>query len=426
MALFTRKIIESWCTSDVFERALKQVRDENVITAEVNGSVVSGLIRKQPRAMKSKIKILDDGNADNLCPCRDNREMGIICWHAVALCLEILRQEADPERQAKLAAEQRRAERLEQFDESAYLKRAPEGTRGAEPARLRLGLGPDWEAEIAAGKDTDTTVTMTCAVALQSGAIPIGEVPADQTLSFSPKDDNLLYVVEDICEGPARSTFSAKIADLVNVISRIGNTPQNSRIGVELDVENGGLVLYLSSDVESENPYTHIASPQAAYVAFDREIQPLAVNLPGPLQALYSGDILVERAAVPRFLNTELPVLQRLLPVDTELSAELLTLRPSRPSFRLALRGSPASLAATLFAVYPTEPEPTELVVKKPDSAEHFAIPESDDMLAFRVRNPDAEAAALESAADHRHPAGGQLPRLRTAAAAPARLEGRH
>lgn len=406
MALFTRKIVESWCTSDVFERALKNVRDENVMTAEVNGSVVSGLIRKQPRAMKSKIKILDGGQADNLCPCRDNREMGIICWHAVALCLEILRQEADPERQAKLAAEKRRAERLEEFDESAYLQRAPEGTRGAEPARLRIGLGPSWESEINSG---DGMVTMTCAVALQSGAMPIGDVPQDMTLCFNAKEDNLLYVIEDICEGPARSSFPAKVTDLVNVISllpggilygpnlRIGNTPQNSRIGVELDVENGGLVLYLSSDVESENPYTHMASPQAAYVAFDREIQPLAVNLPGPLQALYSGDILIERDAVPRFLKTELPVLQHLLPVDTELSAELLTLRPSRPSFRLALKGSPASLAAVLYAVYPTEPEPIEMVVKKPDSNEHFAIPEADDMLAFRVRNPDAEKAALES-----------------------------
>lgn len=406
MALFTRKIVQGWCTAEVFARAEKAVRDENVIRVSVKGSTLTGLIRKQPRALKTSIRIRDGGNADNLCPCRENRDFGVICWHAVAICLEYLRQEADPERQAKLEAEKRRAERLEAFDESAYLKRAPEGTRGAEPARVRVGVGPSWQDELLEGKGT---VTMTCQLATQtSGVMDIHKAPPGTTYSLSKRDENLLFVIEDICEGPARGAFEAKTADLVNVIAllkggilygpnlRVGNTPQSSRIGLELDVEHGRLILYLYSDVEAESPYIHIASPQAAYVAFDREIQPLAVNLPGPLQDLYTGAVYIERSGVPRFLQTELPVLEKLIPVDTELSADMMTLRPCRPSFRLLVKGSPASLAATLYAVYPVPEGDVEVVAAKPDSAGHFAVPVEDDLLAFQVRDLDAERVAIK------------------------------
>ena len=57
----------------------------------------------------------------------------------------------------------------------------------------------------------------------------------------------------------------------------------------------------------------------------------------------------------------------------------------------MEVRGSPASLAATLFAHYAD----IALVACKPDVEEDFAIPNGTDLLAYGVRNVEAEREAL-------------------------------
>lgn len=70
----------------------------------------------------------------------------------IAVGLELLRRQADPERRARIKAEQSRVARLAQIDASAYLKRVPAGTPGAVSAALHLTLGRDWMAGCRTGQ----------------------------------------------------------------------------------------------------------------------------------------------------------------------------------------------------------------------------------------------------------------------------------
>ena len=61
-------------------------------------------------------------------------------------------------------------------------------------------------------------------------------------------------------------------------------------------------------------------------------------------------------------------------------------------SFRLFIKGSPASLSAKLFAVY----DNYELVAGRADIKGNFAIPDEYDLLKYRIRNMIAEKKAVE------------------------------
>nr|MBP7831314.1 SNF2 helicase associated domain-containing protein [Kiritimatiellia bacterium] len=111
------------------------------------------------------------------------------------------------------------------------------------------------------------------------------------------------------------------------------------------------------------------------------------------LHSIYRQPVCIAREAVPRFLQTGLPMLEQYARVETELSLDLFTLDPGAPKFRLAVRGSPASLTATLYAEYGDD---IVLVAGKADAAGQFALPDPADLMRYTVRNPAGEVRALE------------------------------
>jgi SNF2 family DNA or RNA helicase len=68
-------------------------------------------------------------------------------------------------------------------------------------------------------------------------------------------------------------------------------------------------------------------------------------------------------------------------------------MKPARPKFHLVLKGSPASLAATLYAYYNDE---IELVAGRADMRGNFAIPDDKDLLRYRIRNMAEEKNAVQ------------------------------
>jgi hypothetical protein len=94
---------------------------------------------------------------------------------------------------------------------------------------------------------------------------------------------------------------------------------------------------------------------------------------------------------VVRFLRQELPLLRKYARVESDVSEDMFAIEPAIPRFHLVVKGSPASLAGTFSALYGD----LELIACKPDSGEHFGIPDPDDFLRYTVRNMAAEAQAL-------------------------------
>jgi superfamily II DNA or RNA helicase len=405
---FTHKILKDWAGWKAF-RDGKTLFERGVVEKiEYAPPFISGQLAVGIRGMRSKFELLDDGFVENHCPCRDNQEKGLICCHLVALGLEALRLYSDPQREAKAEGEKRRAQRLEQMDESNYITRVPENDPGAVPAVLRMTLKQSWRDH--AVKNAD--VPMRCAAEYNGRTVPLNEVPKDLPLAFSKEDENLLFVLEDICEGPARGKLTVRAADFINILRLCRGRPiyEGGREGhlqaaegvvqtfirMVLDEGTGELVLSIHPRGGSpqDNPL-YIAGGRIGWVFQNGTFTQLEQLLPGPMREIYQHPVRIPREAVPAFMETEFPALQNNILIKTRITPDLFTLEPAEPRFRLVVSGSRASLSARLYAEYGSH----VLTACRKETAGHFAIPDPDDLLGYRVRNSAAEKKALEKLA---------------------------
>ncbi|MEI8352458.1 MAG: DEAD/DEAH box helicase, partial [bacterium] len=119
---------------------------------------------------------------------------------------------------------------------------------------------------------------------------------------------------------------------------------------------------------------------------------PLEQVLPEAFRSIYTEPVIIPRDSVPRFMQTELPVLSGFMRVESNLSPDLFTIEPDTPRFRFVLRGSPASLAGTLYADY----KGYRMIAGKADPQGQFALPDPSDLMRYLVRNPEAEKKGIE------------------------------
>ena len=96
---FSEKNLKDWAGWRVF-RDGKALFSRGVVEKVVReDSVVRGQLSLGPRGLRSGFKIpAPGGYPDNLCPCRDNQDRGLICSHLVAMGLELIRQECESEK----------------------------------------------------------------------------------------------------------------------------------------------------------------------------------------------------------------------------------------------------------------------------------------------------------------------------------------
>lgn len=396
---FTQKILADWAGKSAFQDGMALFERGKVEKVEYDHPFVTGQLSLGIRGMRSKFEVLPDGLVENHCPCRENREDGRICAHLVALGLEAVRLYSDPHRVDKMEEEKRRAERLASFDESAYHTRDPGGT----PARLRITLKQSWRDHL-----KDCEVPLRCAMELEGKAVPLNEVPRQQPLALSESDENLLFVLEDICEGPARGKVTATLADFINILELCMNKPlyEGGRDGylmvdegatatfvrMVLDEESGELVLSLHTGLDL--PVTCIVSGGSGWILQDGCFRKLEKVLPGPLRQIYDAPVRIPRDAIPAFMQSELPMLEKLMAVETNVTPDMLSLSPAKPRFRLAVEGTQNVLSAVLHAEYGI----VQLIAGREDALGRFSIPSADDLLEFQIRNPEAEEEALEIA----------------------------
>ena len=404
MALpFTHKILKDWAGWKAF-RDGKMLFERGVVEKlDYEHPFISGQLAIGIRGMRSKFELLDDGFIENHCPCRDNQEKGLICAHLVALGLEAIRRYSDPQREVKAAEEKRRAQRQENFDESHYLKRVPEDHPDAIPAALSITLKQSWRDQARENNE----MSIRCFVEYQGKRMPLNEVPKDLPLAFSPRDANLLFVLEDISEGPAKGKLTVGADDFINILRLSrghllhvgGNEPDlkvtasviRTFIRMELDEETGELVLSIHPRGSYETPL-YIAGGRTGWMYANRRFAQLEQLLPGPMREIYKNEIRIPRAAVPAFMEKEFSQLASAIPVETRITPDLFSLEPATPRFRLVVSGSRASLSAKLYAEYGD----VILRAAREETSGHFAIPDPDDLLGYRVRNMEAEKKALE------------------------------
>ena len=424
---FTEKILNDWAGHQTFKEGKRLFEKGKVEKVSFDPPFVTGQLSIGIRGMRSKFEVLKDGLVENHCPCRENREEGRICAHLVALGLEAVRLYSDPMRVDKMEEEKRRAERLAAFDDSAYHTRDSDGT----PAKLRITLKQSWRERLADGQ-----VPMRCAMEFDGKVLPLNEVPKTLPLALSPADDNLLFVLEDISEGPAKGKLTASLSDFINILELCGGKEiyeggldgylmvdesiTATDVHMQLDENSGELVLHIfpeqelvaRKDAKSQRsseqnlPLGDLASLRDApiyvvsggngWILQDGIFTKLEKVLPGPMRKIYDAPVHIPRDAVPAFMKNELPMLEKLIRVETNITPDMLSLSPAKPRFRLKVEGTQTALSATLYAEYGI----VQLVAGRDEALGHFSIPSEDDLLEFQVRNPDAEQQALEVVTD--------------------------
>ncbi|MCF7864384.1 MAG: SNF2 helicase associated domain-containing protein, partial [Kiritimatiellales bacterium] len=357
--------------------------------------------------MRSKFKVLKNGLVDNLCPCRDNQERGLICAHLVAMGMEVIRRNADPELQEKANAELRRAERLEKASEKKFIQRTKKSDPDALPARLVVELADNWQEQVLGGR-----VGLFIHIETDEGRALAAEVSTDTPFSFSHRDENLLYMLEDLCGGPVKSELQLPIQDFINLLRLHQGKPMfrqgrdrgitvnsgaiSSVMEMDLDRDNGELLLTIhtetSDDEELSSPFYIIGTTLGWVFSGDR-FWPLSDILPRTLHEIYLAPVRIPRETVPAFLMTELAQIEKYMVVRSAITPDLFFMKPAKPKFHLVLKGSPASLAATLYARYNDE---IELVAGRADMRGNFAIPDARDLLKYRIRNMAAEKQAVQ------------------------------
>ena len=404
-APITQKMLMDWAGPRVYHDGKSLFEDRLVERVEYVPPLIRGTLSYGSSSITCQFTVHPDGSAENHCPCRDSSERGIICAHVVALGMELIRRQTDPERERKAREEMRRAARLASHDDSRYLKRAPEHSPDAVPAQVRLVLESRWRESCGQGR-----IPVKCFIEADGQRVPVSGAPPQMVFAISSQDENLLFVIEDICEGPARDCMELPPADFINLLNlhvgrpleleggaaplTVNAAKMASVLRMDLDRETGELILMIHTELpfaDAREFPVYIVAGRNGWVYHAGHFWPLEALLPLPLHTIYEKPVVVPRSAVPRFLETELAVIESHLRVETEITRDLFAIEEGSPSFSLEVRGSPASLSATLHAHY----NGISLVAGKADPAGHFAIPDPADILRYTVRSPEREQRAL-------------------------------
>ncbi len=400
----TRKRLEDWAGKQIVDDAERLLAKGQVLNAERDGDDITGRIIAGSRTLKTGVTLLQDGTIESHCPCYDNRERGMICVHVMALALTLVKRATDPEREAKYQAEMRKASRLSSIAEEAYIQRAGPDTPGALPASIVISLGPDWQAGFQRG-----ATPVICEAEYHGHRQRLDNVSREAPLALEKEDEALLFVLEDIAEGPARGEMALSQRDFLNLVSlcrgraleqaegapiTVNSAPMDTVLRVDLDRENGELIVIAHTELPfmrpGEFPF-YLASGRAGWVYGAANLWPLDEVLPEPYHPIYAEPVIIPRHDVLRFFKQELPLLETHATVESDLTLDLFSIEPATPVMILRVKGSPASLAAILYAAYGD----TELVAAKPDARGDFCLPDPDDLLGYRVRHTAREAQAL-------------------------------
>ena len=368
---------------------------------------VTGVLNLGPRGMRSKFEVLKNGLVDNHCPCRDNQERGLICSHLVAMGLEVLRRNAQPENNEKAEAELRRVERLEKGPEKKYIQRARKSDENAVKASLVVELSENWKEQVLADR-----IVVHILMEYQQGRTPASDVPTDVPFSFSRDDEIVLTYIEDLFGGPVASDIQLTLPDFIKLFrAHHGRTIYqrgqengyavhsgmiDSVLTMDLDRETGELLLNVAMDLpgkQTERAPFYIVSGSIGWIFAANQFWPLETVLPRMLHDAYRETVRIPRESVPSFIMTELPKIEKTMAVRTAITPDLFQMKPAKVYFRLVVKGSPASLSAILYARYGNE---IELVAGRADMRGNFAIPDPKDLLRYRIRNMAYEKSGVE------------------------------
>lgn len=391
----SEKKLKDWAGWKAFRDGQSLFERGVVEKVTIDDPFVIGQLNLGPRGMRSKFEILSNGLVENHCPCRDNQERGLICCHLVAMGLSLLSKNKNNKING-------RVDRIAKSAKGIRVRRARKSTPGAIHAELLLEISENWINEI-----DKSSVSIDIYIIEKNKKYPIIDVKPEQAIYFRKKDNQLLELLEKFNDGLVSfskrySNFQfveiLKLSKNENILIKnsdnflnLDNNSINYSLLVNLDKENGELFLNLHFEQEFFNP-TFLLGENEGWIISNNNLFFIDYVLPNQLRPIYKKTLRISRVNVPSFIISELVKIEKDITIESDITPDLFYMKPAKPSFRLLIKGSPASLSAKLFANY----DNYELVAGRADRKGNFAIPDANDLLKYRIRNMIAEKNAVE------------------------------
>jgi len=392
--------LKSWTTPALFQEGAAWYEAGRVEHWTETDGHFEARLSIRDRAQICRFTVDEHGACANECPCRVNRQEGLICGHVIAVMLAWREKHADPLEE--------RAARIDKKMETAPERRRHFRRLGASgiPAKLHLSLRRKWGEELL--KDA---VHVIPTVELENRIRRPDQLHPNQVLRLSESDQRLLALLEDISGRALEPVFPVNNADLVQILDEVApgeigilDWPAPLRLHteavlpmltVDLDRKSGELNVNLQMDLPERppagtSPFVLLAAKRG-WVVSGEHARPLESVPPPELQGLHAGPVRIPRERVLPFLKEELPELEKTMLVDNRVPEDDFRSARVCPPFHLSLKGGLQYASGVLHARYGE----VEVLAGGPDPGRVCALPDPDDPLAYGGRNPEAEQEAL-------------------------------
>jgi superfamily II DNA or RNA helicase len=370
---------------DVMKRARAYLAQGQVVSSYWAPPLLRGVVQTDGMTFRGSLVINNSVDIENLCNCREAREWGKICAHAVAVGLHWLKAQKPESAPALPTA---RPPAVSPAKKTPALLRTASG----EPAELFLILPPNFDQALARGK-----VMLVLEAKWGGGRSPLNALPKGRPFAFPPPDAAIIDQLETLTDGetPALLQLDAKdFAALVPLLVGHERITLGKSSAVKVTKTPLPLPLRATLEANGEIVLSLPNKPAGLVLAGDwawqgEALQPL--GLAAELKGVLQGPARVPRAQVPQFLSRQWPALSAAGGVDANFKLEDFSLEPQAPRLLLSLKGGLTHLSGWLQCAYGSR----IMTVGVTAADEAVWLPDPDVPTRYSTRDLAAERAAL-------------------------------
>ncbi len=373
-----------------------------VLASEWEPPHLKGQVQEGSTTYRAGLIIRSASDAENLCPCRDSRQRGMICAHSVAVGLHYVKSRLPAAPAASAATTPGSTGRPAAAPAAPARPAKPVNTLrrslpsvAGEPLELSLILPPNFSEALARGK-----VMLYWEGHWRAGRAPLNAVPRDLAFTLSPADTAILEALEALNGGEAPAMMMLDAPGLANLLPLLTGHPRVTlgkadaisisaeplRLPVVARLEpNGEITLRVTGAIPAG-----LLRGAVAWVLLGRTLRPL--GLPAGMEGLLTDELRLPRLRVPQFMNVDWPRLAEQCDLTANFDPADFVLETARPRFRLQLTGGLAMLDAKLECLYGNDRVTPGLAA----ATDALWLPDPASPLRYGTRDIAAEQAALQ------------------------------
>ncbi|HEX8281020.1 MAG TPA: DEAD/DEAH box helicase, partial [Chthoniobacterales bacterium] len=368
-----------------------------VTGTEYQPPLLSGTVREGNRNLRSGLRIKSESDIENLCTCRESREWGRICAHALAVGLAFIDKSAAPKPEATAKAATPSSPR----PQNAAPIFVEIGSEIATPIALHFILPPVFESAWAKQQIMLVTEVELDGKRVMPSVLKAGERFACDTFDLSTIDGAREFFESDQLVASMRLYPREQF---LRVLRSLRGHPRvtfgkSARALISPEIRKPPLRLTQRADdsivIQVELPKNErlLVAGSEAWTLQATRFRSLAEGFPREFHDLAAGPVTYRGDRAQRFLAFDAPRLREWFDLRTEGELPLPDVQLVQPRIVLNVEGSLRELRAELRAQYP---DGTHRIEAKELTPEALLIRDPARPKQILMRDAAAERGALE------------------------------